>query len=410
MSYMDPDRIDRIRSAMASAGLDALLCCAPQNVLMLTQYWPVLGSSIALITKESIALLVPEDEQGIAASSSADLVQSFITASLQRLTTAQDEIFPALRNLCSSLGGVCGKVGIEIGAHFVPPPYVSVHTYGVSLLDALQRCLPHATFSPADELLQSLSARKTAFELNVLRKACEIPARAFDSGSQLLVPGLTEYEAAQCIQPSLFTSSRAEPDARYGGQVWCMSGANSAQAYFAYARSRNGRLEPDDLVLVHCNSYYNGMWTDITRTFVLGDAPSEKQRTLYEAVFQARSAALAAIRPGVQASQVDRAARREMQAAGLGDAFKHQTGHGVGFGPISHNNYPRVHPASDDVLEEGMTFNIEPGAYIEGFGGIRQCDLIAVTANGCEVLTPFLDKPEELFLRTLVHRKVDRTA
>ncbi len=398
MSYVDPDRIDRIRHAMQSAGLDALLCCAPQNVLMLTQYWPVLGSSFALITRDAVALLISEDEHELAAYSSADVVQTFIAASLERLTTAEAEVFPGLQRLCSRLGGVRGRVGIEMGSHFVSPGYVSLHRCGASLLDHLQRQLPHAVYSPADDLLQTLAARKTAFELNVMRKACAIAAQAYDRGTQALAPGLTEFEVSQCFQPTLFASSSAEGDARCGGQVWCMSGPNSAQAYFAYARSRSRQMQRGDLVLVHCNSYYNGMWTDITRTFVLADAPSVRQQALYKAVLQARSAALSAIRPGVRASQVDRAARKEMQTAGLGKAFKHQTGHGVGFGPISHNNYPRIHPASDDVLEEGMTFNVEPSAYIEGFGGVRQCDVVAVTANGCEVMTPFLAKSEDLIV------------
>ena len=82
------------------------------------------------------------------------------------------------------------------------------------------RCL-HATYSPADDLLQTLAARKTALELNVMRKACAIAAQAYDRGSLALAPGLTEFEVAQHFQPTLFASSIAESDARYGGQVWC---------------------------------------------------------------------------------------------------------------------------------------------------------------------------------------------
>jgi len=101
-------------------------------------------------------------------------------------------------------------------------------------------------------LLQTLAARKTALELNVMRKACAIAAQAYDRGSLALVPGLTEFEVAQHFQPTLFASSIVESDARYGGQVWCMSGPNSAQAYFGYARSRSRRLE--------CGEYDNAMW------------------------------------------------------------------------------------------------------------------------------------------------------
>jgi Xaa-Pro aminopeptidase len=148
-------------------------------------------------------------------------------------------------------------------------------------------------------------------------------------------------------------------------------------------------------VLTHCNSYADGYWTDITRTYCIGPL-GERQRGMYEAVFAAREAALEAIRPGVKASAVDRAAREVMRAHGLGREFKHATGHGVGFAAINHNALPRLHPASPEILETGMVFNVEPAAYISGFGGLRQCDMVAVTPNGVELLTPFQSAVQEL--------------
>lgn len=173
--------------------------------------------------------------------------------------------------------------------------------------------------------------------------------------------------------------------------MWCMSGPNSAQAYFSYARTRERTLQQGDLVLIHCNSYYGGMWTDITRTFCWGVSPTRKQQELYDIVFRARSAALGAIRPGVTGSEVDKAARSVIGSAGFGKAFKHQVGHGVGFNAIDHNSYPRIHPVSCDTLEEGMTFNVEPAIYIDGYGGLRHCDLVTVSKEGNELLTPFLN-------------------
>jgi Xaa-Pro aminopeptidase len=121
---------------------------------------------------------------------------------------------------------------------------------------------------------------------------------------------------------------------------------------------------------------------------VLG-APEQRQLRLYEAVFSARAAALAAIRPGARACEVDRAARDVMRSRDLSDAFKHPTGHGIGFAAIAANALPRIHPRSDEVLETGMVFNIEPAAYFEGWGGLRHCDMVAVTRGGAEVLTSF---------------------
>ena len=90
---------------------------------------------------------------------------------------------------------------------------------------------------------------------------------------------------------------------------------------------------------------------------------------------------------------------------GFGPAFKHPTGHGVGFAAINHNARPRVHPRSDDVLENGMVLNIEPAAYVEQFG-MRHCDMIAVTDDGAELLTDFHNAADELTLST-AHASTD---
>jgi Xaa-Pro aminopeptidase len=148
-------------------------------------------------------------------------------------------------------------------------------------------------------------------------------------------------------------------------------------------------------VLVHCNSYLDGYWTDVTRTFVIGTQGKEQAR-IGQAVMVARARAISEIRPGSPAWKVDHAARQELKARGYGEDFKHPAGHGVGFHAISPTALPRLHPKSPDVLEKGMVFNLEPAVYIEGYGGMRHCDVIAVTESGAEVLTPFQSRLEEL--------------
>jgi Xaa-Pro dipeptidase len=167
-----------------------------------------------------------------------------------------------------------------------------------------------------------------------------------------------------------------------------MSGANAALASGAYAHSRAKRIEPGDLVLIHLNSYADGYWTDITRTYSIGK-PDERRQEMYDAVFSARQAALRAIHTGVKAAAVDTAARDVLEARGFGPQFKHSTGHGVGFSAITAYAKPRLHPKSDEVLEIGMVFNVEPAIYIDGYGGLRHCDMVAVTEAGAELLTPF---------------------
>ena len=181
---------------------------------------------------------------------------------------------------------------------------------------------------------------------------------------------------------------------RADGFAWCMSGPNSALASAAYARSRRRQIESGDLVLVHCNSYADGYWTDITRTWCAGEAAG-RAKEIFEAVFAARESALGAIRPGVGAAAIDEAARRTMEQHGFASAFKHSTGHGVGFEAIHAEARPRLHPASSDILEPGMIFNVEPAAYFEGYGGVRHCDVVAVTERGCDLLTPFQCNKED---------------
>ena len=156
-------------------------------------------------------------------------------------------------------------------------------------------------------------------------------------------------------------------------------------------------IKSGDLVLLHCNSYVDGYGTDITRTFCIGP-PDSRAASMYKAVFAAREAAFAEIAPGKKARDVDGAARRILQGAGFGSNFPHSTGHGVGFGAISPDSLPRLHPASDDILEPGMVFNVEPAVYVEGFGGIRQCEMVAVNETGFELLTDFQSSIDELML------------
>ena len=155
-----------------------------------------------------------------------------------------------------------------------------------------------------------------------------------------------------------------------------------------------------DMLLIHCNSHVDGYWTDITRTYVLGE-PTRRQQRIYEAIFAARTAAFAAVRAGVTGAQVDAAARSMLSLRGFTKEFRHGLGHGVGLAAINHNARPRLHPKSLDRLRPGMVFNVEPAVYISGFGGVRHCDVVAVKQTGPELLTPFCTSPNELWLSTV---------
>lgn len=394
----DAERVERIGQALQTAAMDALVCALPSNVLLLSGYWPVLGTSIAVATREgAVGLVVPADEEDMAAVGWADVVERFTPGTLDALVPLTGAVAPALARLLRRMGIASARLGYEHGPMLEPSSYAGTNRYIVALRTLLRDCAASAELVEADEVLLGLRAVLTRLELAGVRTACRVAEDAFRAGAASIVAGATERDIAASFRATLaaYADAYGEGSARTGGFIFCMSGPNAATADRAYARTRGRRIRPGDLVMVHCNSFVNGLWTDITRTYHPG--PTEDgARELFEAVLAARRAALEAVAPGVRASEVDRAAREELASRGLAAAFRHGTGHGVGFAAIDHNARPRIHPRSPDVLEPGMVFNLEPAVYLDGRGGLRHCDVVAVHGEGAELLTPFHTRLEEL--------------
>lgn len=394
------ERTKLLVAALANARIDLLVCALPNNVLMTSGYWPVIGASLTLITKQGqVVLIVPEDEKDLAEKSWADQVVIFKLSSLKELRTIADAVREPLSHAISDLGITRGNiVAFEDEPVCVPTPYLASYSSNVWLIDLLKKLAPFSAVLPASELLPELRAVLTTHEISRVQVACAIAAHAFELGRDDIREGLSETEIAVLFR-MLLTSMAGGLKAvqRADGDMFCMSGPNSFEAFASFQRTRSRRLSRGDLVLIHCNSYVDGYWTDITRTYCLGP-PDETKVHMLESILEAREAALQAIKPGVEAAQVDTAARNVLKHHGFEREFKHGLGHGVGFAAIDHNAWPRLHPASDDVLQTGMVLNIEPAIYIEGFGGMRHCDMVAVTKNGAEVLTPFQTKASSLVL------------
>jgi Xaa-Pro aminopeptidase len=388
----DPDRMRRNVAALAETGLEALVCALPANVLMISGYWPIIGTSIAIITPEGrVGLVVPEDEKKLAERGWAQQTASFEPGSLKEIYPIEQAVIPKLREVAAALGIRAGKIGFEQRAWHEPASYVAMNLYGAKMAEIIPQAISGATPIGGDDLLVKLRSILTPGEIDRVRRACALAAQVFANASGSLHVGVEETSAAACLSQPLFSAERA------GGHVAVMSGIRSSYAFGSFARSTQNTLRRGQLALVHCNSTIGGFWTDITRTFLLGES-DQRRRQMYEAVFASRQAALQAIRPGARAADVDRAARSVMQSHGFGDHFKHPTGHGVGFAAIDHNAPPVFHPRSDDILQPGMVFNIEPAIYVEGQDGMRHCDMVAVTESGAELLTPFLQETNDLVL------------
>jgi Xaa-Pro dipeptidase len=395
----DQQRIERNQLALKDAGLDALVCTLPMNVLLLSGYWPVVGTSIAIFTSDGgVTVLTPEDEKELAARGWADDVRTFTPGSLTRLVSLPEAVHSPLQETMCALTLGHARIGFELGPVSEPSSYAAMNLYAARIDELLKHVVPHASLLPATELLMDLRKTLTPREIARVKRSCAIAAEAFDEGRRHLRSGIRETEAANAYRSRL-----ADPGDEHGeveradGFTYCMSGENSYEAFAAFQRSGWRRLQDGDLVLVHCNSYADGIWTDITRTYCMGE-PDEKKQKIFEAILSAGEAAIGQIRPGVEAKAVDAAARDVLTKHGFGDEFVHGLGHAVGFHAIDHNAPPRLHPASPDILVEGMVFNVEPAVYIKSYGGVRHCDMVAVTEDGAEVLTPFQSSIGELIL------------
>ncbi len=388
----DEERIRRLTEALHDANLGALICRLPHNVLMLTGYWPVLGTAVAILTREgALALIVPEDELPLAWHGWVEWndIHTFAPVTLDHMGNAREATNSILADVARRFGLARAAIGFEGSPELIPAPYVALHSSALSTAVRFAPVLPDTDFWDASALLAAQRAALTRREVAVVQRACTIAARGFAVVSHVLRRGVTEAEVAAAVHHQIAVSGASEPGVhRTGADAFCMSGPRAADAYRAYALTADRTIDIGDFVLVHVNSYVDGFWTDLTRTYVLGE-PSSHQLTMYEAIFEAHDRALRAIADGARAADVDMAARDYLKQTGFGSAFKHQLGHGVGYGAIYHGNFPRLHPCSDDRLQEGMTFNVEPAIYIEDFGGLRHCDVVTLGADGADVLSPF---------------------
>ena len=386
---IDPERQARTTAALRTSTYDAIVCGSATEVLLLTGYWPVMSASVAIFCSDGqVKVIVPEDELELARKTSAADVIPYKPASLHTLESPITSLTGPLISALKSMGLAGASIGLQRKQGMQPSSYAAAYEFRSSLAALLEDLLPDARFDGCDDLLDTMKSVKTATELSLLKIASDVASAGFAEAAKYIQPGMRETEVAAKVHTAFEAAPRADVLQRSYGYYFCMSGLNSALAAAAYARTRQRVIEPGDLVMVHANTCADGYWTDITRTFTAGP-PSQRQSDMRAAIDDARLAGLQAIRPGVTGAEVDAAARSVMEAHGFGKNFKHAAGHGVGFAAANPNALPRIHPRSPDVLESGMTFNLEPAAYFENYGGMRHCDVVAVTPDGAQVITEF---------------------
>ena len=231
---------------------------------------------------------------------------------------------------------------------------------------------------PSSDLVESLRAVKDESEIATMRRAGALSDEIFASLAQKRFTGRTERELAWWIERS-FREAGAE------GVSFDSVVAAGATASSPHAVPGDRPIEPGVLVTIDAGCVLDGYCSDCTRTFAVGEVPS-RLAELHALCLEAQLAGLAAVRPGVHGRDVDAASRVAIEAAGLGTAYGHGLGHGVG---LQIHEGPTLRPESTDVLEAGNVVSVEPGIYLPEDAGVRIEDLVLVTEGGCERLTQF---------------------
>jgi Xaa-Pro aminopeptidase len=343
---------------MADRGLDALVVSTPANVRYLTNF---AGSSGQVVVSAGQCVLITDGRYEFSVR------EALAAGELAEVTLERVEQRYDLATTALLVRSGHRRVGFE-----------AEHTT-VATLGAWQRGATAIDWVPTERLVERQRMVKDASEIAIYRRGAAMMVRVAASLPAILHEGRTERDVARAIESALEAEGFTGPSF----PTIVASGPNSA---LPHARPGSRRLTRGDLVVLDFGGVLDGYCLDLTRAAAVG-VVSAGARALFDAVSAAHEAALRAVKPGVETSAVDGAARQALEARGLGAAFLHSTGHGLGLEIHEAPRLARAETGASEPIAAGMIFTIEPGVYVEGLGGVRLEDDVLVTADGCEILT-----------------------
>lgn len=282
------------------------------------------------------------------------------------LYKSRDELWKKLKSELS---------GSRVGLNYSALP--------VGLYKKLKKNLPKTRFMDVSKLLEEIRMVKDREEISLLSKAAAASSKVAQTIPSLARSGMTETELKAEIDMEL---GRRASGTAFPSII--ASGPNSADPHHTPG---SRKIRGGDFLLCDFGASVDRYCSDITRTFFMGIC-SDRQRKMYYTVLDAQQLALDAIRPGAKASDIHKLAADYIAKNGFKGRFTHSLGHMVG---LTVHDGPSLNEKSSFTLKEGMVFTVEPGIYIQGYGGVRIEDTIVVTRNGYKILTP---APKEMKL------------
>ena len=253
------------------------------------------------------------------------------------------------------------------------------HSVRYFVLQGIMTLLPAMKDVAATDITRGCRMFKSEHELQLMHKANEITLTAYDHVWSELALGMTQADVKSLMQSA---------QSKLGGSgIWNMALFNEASAY-PHGTKQKQILTAGSVVLMDCGCSVHGYQSDISRTFIFGDATAE-QKKIWNTVRQGQAIAFEKAQIGVEAGLVDDAVRAHYESLGLGPDYKlpglsHRTGHGIGM--KGHEGINFVH-GEKTKLASGMCFSNEPGIYIPGKFGVRLEDCLYMTNKGPQWFT-----------------------
>jgi Xaa-Pro aminopeptidase len=278
-------------------------------------------------------------------------------------------------------GGILKVAGDHLasrssGRSKLPAAYDPTQLTVTQFKDLRRAAGSHVSWTSGTGWVEDLRLLKSADEIAKMRAAARLISKVFEQVVPLIRPGVTELDLAAEIDYRMRKLGASGPSF----ETIVASGPRAA---LPHANPTSKRLRRNELVVLDAGAILADYCSDMTRTVFVGRA-SKRVKMWYRAVLDAQLAGIAAVRAGVESAAPDAAARHVLDSQGLGKYFVHSTGHGVG---LEIHEAPRLAKGQKAKLQAGMVVTIEPGIYVEGVGGIRIEDDVAIHAGSTEVLT-----------------------
>jgi Xaa-Pro aminopeptidase len=387
---MYEDRLKLIQNELKNQQVDALFLRLGVNVLAMLGYWPGNHAAAGLIPAEGKPLmLVPETEyeeaKQVIGKDPIEL-KTYALESPAILRGPMDAMMPVLSREINDRGLISGKVGLELSyedgtiGRLADFKYPSRPTW-----DQLKDAFPEITFEDATGIISKLRMVKTKREIDRIRNAIAAALRGLDTLYNTRLDGMTEAQVGALIEGTIHSEGTGKNGLTLSrGFASVYAGARSADQWSHHAYSTGRMVMQGDMVIVELGSISDGYWCDLTRCAPAGKASGKMKDTL-KILLEAQKSGLSAAKIGRPVSEVNNACHDFLRSKGFDETYyKHACGHGTGF---NYHEGPPVHPACQQLMEEGMVLCIEPGLYFQGEFGLRTEDVFVVTSKGAELLS-----------------------